>query len=202
MKTILVFGMLVASAFPAVQAQEAKVDHITIYKDAKGIVYYNEVFFINEENSPVRINNVMLRHIPQETAVLAEAYRSSLFRYLEDHEKDRLRRLAKETLTITIDANGEKVVAVKFGVVVYDAFREYLGGLTAITMDPPTKDMQWDYNPVYLFKFKKYGVVGIYVRQARLGNGGIWNFDEDFIKNEFSEKFGEITKEQIVGSES
>ena len=99
MKTILVFGMLVASAFPAVQAQE---DHITIYKDAKGIVYYNEVFFINEENSPVRINNVMLRHIPQETAVLAEAYRSSLFRYLEDHEKDRLRRLAKETLTITI----------------------------------------------------------------------------------------------------
>ena len=51
-----------------------------------------------------------------------------------------------------------------------------------------TTGMQWDYNPVYLFKFKKYGVVGIYVRQARLGNGGIWNFDEDFIKNEFSEK--------------
>ena len=142
----------------------------------------------------------VVRHIPQETAVLAEAYRSSLFRYLEDHEKDRLQRLARETLTITIDANGEKVVAVKFGVVVYDAFREYLGGLTAITMDPPTKGMQWDYNPVYLFKFRKYGVVGIYVRQARLENGGIWNFDEEFIKNQFSEKFGEVTKEQIVGS--
>ena len=61
MKAILVFGILVAFAFPVVQAQEAKVDHITIYKDEKGIVYHNEVFFINEENPPVRINNVMVR---------------------------------------------------------------------------------------------------------------------------------------------
>ena len=201
-KAILVSGMLMALAFPVVQAQEAKVEPINIYEDTKGIVYLNEVFFINEESSPVRITNARVRHIPQETAVLAEAYRSSLFQYLKAHEKDRLRRLSRETLTITIDANGENVVAVKFGVIVYDAFREYLGGLTAITMDPPTGGMQWDYNPVYLFKFKKYGVVGIYVRQARLANGRIWNFDEGFVTTEFSGKFGEITKEQVVGSDN
>ena len=69
-------------------------------------------------------------------------------------------------------------------------------------MDPPTVSMQWEYNPIYLFKFEKYGVVGVYVRQARLKDGRIWNFDENFIKSKFSERLGEITKEQIVGSDS
>ena len=69
-------------------------------------------------------------------------------------------------------------------------------------MDPPTVSMQWEYNPIYLFKFEKYGVVGVYVRQARLKDGRIWNFDENFITNKFSERLGEITKEQIVGSDS
>ena len=67
-------------------------------------------------------------------------------------------------------------------------------------MDAPTVGMQWNYNPIYLFKFEKYGVVGVYVRQARLKDGRIWNFDEDFITGELSGRLGEITKEQIVGS--
>ena len=183
-------------------AQEARIEQVHIYEDAKGIVYLNEAFHINQESSPVQIKNVTVRHIPGETAALADAYYDGLFRYLEDHEKLRLRKLARETLTITIDADGGEVVAVKFGIIVYDAFKEFLGGLTGITMDPPTDGMQWDYNPAYLFKFKKYGVVGVYVRQARLKDGHIWNFDEDFITREFSDRLGEITREQIVGSDS
>ena len=194
-----VSGMLMAMALSTVQAQEAQIEEITIYRDVKGKVYHNEAFNINEDASPVRITNVSVSHIPGETASLAEAYRDSLFRYLDDGEKNRLRRLAREKLTITIDASGESVVAVKFGVIVYDAFKEYLGGLTAITMNAPTTGMQWEYNPIYLFKFEKYGVVGVYVRQARLKDGSIWNFDENFIRTKYSEMLGEITKEQIIG---
>ncbi len=200
-----VFGFVSATLavliFSVAQAQEAKIEDVTIYKDIKGTVYHNEAFYINEKDAPVRIVNVTGRHIPRETAALADAYRNSLFRYLGDREKDRLKRLARETLTITIDASGKNVVAVKFGVIVYDAFKEYLGGLTAITMDPPTNGMQWDYSPAYLFKFKKYGVIGIYVRQARLADGSIWNYDENFITSSFSKKYGELTKEQVAGSD-
>ena len=184
-----------------VQAQEALVDQVHIYEKETGIVYRNEAFHINQQYGPVQITGVAVRHIPRKTAVLADAYYDALFRYLKKPEKQRLRKLAKETLTITIDAKGQNVVAVKFGIVVYDAFKEFLGGLTGITMDAPTTGMQWDYRPAYLFKFEKYGVAGVYVRQARLKDGRIWNFDEDFVTGKLSERLGEITKEQIIGSD-
>ncbi len=196
------YGTLLALIFSTSNAQEARIEQVHIYENEKGIVYLNEAFHINQENSPVHIKKVTVRHIPGKTAALADAYYDGLFRYLEEHEKIRLRKLARETLTITIDAEGQAVVAVKFGIIVYDAFKEFLGGLTGITMDPPTGGMKWDYNPVYLFKFEKYGVVGIYVRQARLEDGRIWNFDENFITSKFSEKLGEITREQIVGPDN
>ena len=204
MKSILCVagGVLLTLAFSISHAQEAQIERVHIYEKEKGIIYHNEAFHISQEGSPVLITDVTARHIPAKTAALADAYYDALLRYLTDHDKNRLRRLAKETLTITIDAEGEGVVAVKFGIIVYDAFKEFLGGLTGITMDPPTVSMQWEYNPIYLFKFEKYGVVGVYVRQARLKDGRIWNFDENFITSKFSERLGEITKEQIVGSDS
>ena len=52
-----------------------------------------------------------------------------------------------------------EVVAVKFGIIVYDAFQQFLGGLTANSMDSPTVGMKRDYNPLYVFRFEKYGVV-------------------------------------------
>ena len=198
----IAYGMLVALAFSTAHAQEAQIEKVHLYENEKGIVYLNEAFHINEKAGPVRITKVDVRHVPSKTAAVADAYYDGLFRYLSDHDKDRLRRLAKESLTITIDAEGKRVVAVKFGIIVYDAFKEFLGGLTGITMDPPTDSMQWNYDPIYLFKFEKYGVVGVYVRQARLKDGQIWNFDENFITGKFSERLGEITKEQIVGSDS
>ena len=195
-------GMLLEFAFSTIRAQEAQVEQVHIYEDQNGIVYLNEAFYINEDNGPVRISKVTVRHIPKKTAMVADAYYDGLFRYLKDHDKKRLRKLSKENLTITVDADGKDVVAVKFGIIVYDAFKEFLGGLTGITMDAPTVGMQWNYNPIYLFKFEKYGVVGVYVRQARLKDGRIWNFDEDFVTGEYSGRLGEITKEQIVGSDS
>lgn len=198
----IAYGTLLVLAFSASHAQEARIEQVHIYKNKKGIAYFNEAFHINEKVGPVRIKKVTVRHIPRKTAALADAYYDTLFRYLEDDEKNRLRQLAQETLTITIDAEGEGVVAVKFGIIVYDAFKEFLGGLTGVTMDPPTVGMQWDYNPIYLFKFEKYGVVGVYVRQARLKDGRIWNFNENFITSKFSERLGKITKEQIVGLEN
>ena len=97
-----------------IRAQEAQVEQIHLYEDQKGIVYLNEAFHINEDNGPVRILKVTVRHIPKKTAVIADAYYDGLFRYLKDHDKQRLRQLSKENLTITIDADRESVVAVKF----------------------------------------------------------------------------------------
>ena len=203
MKSVLCIaaGVWLALTFSVAYAQEARVERVNIYENETGVVYFNEAFYINEEVSPVRIKKVTVRHIPSKTAALADAYYDALFRYLTDHDKSRLRRLSKEILTITIDAEGDGVVAVKFGIIVYDAFKEYLGGLTGITMDPPSIGMQWEYDPIYLFKFEKYGVVGVYVRQARLEDGRIWNFDENYITSKFSKRLGDITKEQIIGSD-
>lgn len=159
-------------------AQEARVESVSLYENMKGDVFYNETFFINDSESPVQIENVSARHVPEETASMADQIWDQLYKYLSDNEKDKLRNYARSGLSIFVDASGDEAVAVKFGIVAYDAFKEHLGGLTAVTMDPPRNGMEWDFSPAYLFKFKKYGVVGVYVRQVRLKDGTIWNFDE------------------------
>ena len=195
MKTsLLAFGLFVALVLPVSFAQEARVERFTksIYGLAfNGTLYFNEVFFVNQENAPVAILDATARHIPREAARIAKI----LYRFVESlpdpyvsigNDRLYIGDLTDEQLMITIDARGENVVAIKFGVIVYDAFKEHLGGLTAITMDAPTVGMQWDYRPPYLFKFEKYGVVGIVVRQARLKDGRIWDFDEHFVVSQMS----------------
>ena len=140
-------------------------------------------------------------HTPSETAALADLAWDQLFRYLSDDAKVELRRYRRENLRIEVAARGAEAVAVKFGVIVYDSFNEFLGGLTAITMDPPTALMEWDYTPPYLFKFRKYGVAGVYVRQVRLKDGSIWNADLDFITRESTARRGEVTREQLQAEE-
>lgn len=200
-------GFLLTTSFlillsNSVMAQEARTENLTIYETIKGVVYHNETFFINEQNSPVQISKVTARHVPSSTAKTAEAVWDRLYKYLDDKEKKTIRALARENLQVEISASGERAVAVKFGVIAYDAFKEYLGGLTAVTMDPPVDNMQWDFSPAYLFKFERYGIVGVYVRQARLKDGTIWNFEPDVILKEFSNRVSEITKEQILAIDS
>ena len=195
-------GSLVTAVLASpVTAQEARSREITLYGDAKGTLYLNETFRVNDPNSPVQISRVSVVHTPSETAAVAEAYYDQLFRYLSDSQKETLRQYRRENLQIEISARGTDAVAVKFGVIVYDSFNEYLGGLTAITMDPPTTLMEWSYTPPYLFKFRKYGVLGVYVRQARLADGTIWNANLDFISREFTARRGEITREQLQAEE-
>lgn len=94
-------------------------------------------------------------------------------------------------------AEGPDAIAVKFGVIAYDAFKEHLGDLTAVTMDPPRAGMRWDFSPAYLFKFEKYGIVAVYVRQARMKNGKIWSFSPNVILKEVSRRYKNLTKEQL-----
>lgn len=68
-------------------------------------------------------------------------------------------------------------------------------------MDPPTSIMEWDYTPPYLFKFRKHGVLGVYVRQARRTDSTIWNANLDVIMREFTARRGEITREQLQAEE-
>ena len=148
--------------------------------------------------SPVKIKKLIAKHIPTSTAQLADLYYDSLFRYLDDDQKITLKKYRNEKLEIIIDAEGANAVAVKFGVVVYDAFDEYLGGLTAITMNPPTDGMLWNYSPSYLFKIEKYGIVCVYVRQARLNSGEIWNFfNPQLVVEELSKRVAGISKEDL-----
>ena len=182
----------------ALFSQSAREETITLYDTMSGDIFYNETFFVNETNSPVQISSVEARHIPSDTAELAEQIVRSLGRY--EHlatQMDRVREYTQANLRITISAEGSDVVAVKFAVIAYDAFGEHLGGLTAITMDPPQSGMVWDFSPAYLFKFKRYGVVGVYVQQARLANGEIWDFDSETVLDQFQEFRAEITMEQI-----
>lgn len=178
MRKFLSFFILAFFFAGNTSAQEARVESVSLYENMKGDVFYNETFFINDSESPVQIENVSARHIPEETASMADQIWDQLYKYLSDNEKDKLRNYARSGLSIFVDASGDEAVAVKFGIVAYDAFKEHLGGLTAVTMDPPSNGMEWDFSPAYLFKFKKYGVVGVYVRQVRLKDGTIWNFDE------------------------
>ena len=175
------FLFLIVSSIVS-HAKEARVEKVKLYENIYGDIYYNETFLINEKDAPVQISSVNVIHIPGTTSDLADQVWRSLSKYLSATEKKLVNKYRDEGIEVTIDAKGKDVVAVKFGIVAYDAFNEYLGGLTAITMDPPTDDMRWNFKPIYLFKFKKYGVVGVYVRQVRLSNGQIWNFNEACVR--------------------
>lgn len=188
--------LLVIPAFS--KAQTAKEETISLYGDISGKVFYNETFFVNDPDSPVQISSVVARHIPSDTADVASEIIRQLGRF--DHLADqmnRVREYTRENLRITISAEGQDVVAVKFAVIAYDAFKERLGGLTAITMEQPTGGMIWNFSPAYLFKFQRYGVVGVYVQQARLESGEIWNFDAEKVLTKFREFRDEITLEQL-----
>ena len=182
-------------------AQTAKKEEIIMFTKYDNRLEFhlfnNETFFINDPKSPVQISKVKARHTPKRAAKLAQ----SMHRYMKLGDQSRIRELSREGLKITIDAEGPKAVAVKFGVIAYDAFKEYLGGLTAVTMDPPGSGMVWNFRPAYLFKFKKYGVVAVYVRQARLNNGKIWNFSPDVVLKEISKRYKKLTKEQLLKTE-
>jgi hypothetical protein len=183
---------------PVAHAQTAQKHDITIYKTIKGIVYNNETFFINDPKAPVQITKVTARHIPSETATIADEVWKQLYRHLDEADKKRIRELSREALTISVDATGADAVAVKFGVVAYDAFREFLGGLSAVTMDSPVNGMSWDFKPAYLFKFQRYGVAGVYVRQVRLKSGRIWNYSPEFVQKQIAKSYKDISKEQLL----
>ena len=76
MKTsLLAFGLFVALVLPVSFAQEARVERFTksIYGEAfNGTLYFNEVFFVSQENAPVAILDATARHIPRETASVAK----------------------------------------------------------------------------------------------------------------------------------
>lgn len=191
----MVIGFL--TIFPSFSADSYREEKVKIYNDTTGKIYYNQTEIINDVSSPVKINKLVAKHIPTSTAQLADIYYDTLYRYLDDEQKITLQKYRNENLEISIDAEGTNAVAVKFGVVVYDAFDEYLGGLTAITMDPPTKGMLWDYSPSYLFKIEKYGIVCVYVRQVRLSSGEIWNFKPQLVVEELSKRVAGISSEDL-----
>jgi hypothetical protein len=175
-------------------AQEAKVKTVPMGM-FQGTVYSNETFFINDEKAPVKISKVSAEHIPKSTSELADQvwdyYRdNNLQSLLTDTVKKQIRANLKSGLTVSIDAESNDVVAVKFGIVAYDAFKEHLGSLTGVTMEPPKTGMSWEFNPSYLFLFKRYGVIGAYVRQARMKDGTIWNFDEEETMQKFFDTLG------------
>jgi hypothetical protein len=197
---ILALTLALSGAAKAQTAETVKVPFLSgINGSAKieGVVYKNETFFVNAPDSPVQILGVEAIHIPKETAELAKEILRELRGNLH------VRPFTEEKLKIKILAVGvEDVVAVKFGVVAHDSFKEYLGGFLAITMDEPKGYMEWDFRPAYLFKFEKYGVLSAYVRQVRLKSGRIWNYSPNTISEELSRKYGEVTREQIVNIDS
>lgn len=194
---ILTLAILICCLGQLFALNDYREETVSLYKKETGIVYYNQVEIINTNSSPVKITHASAMHIPSETAMTAKMYSDMLSRYLTDEEVLNLAKYSREALVVKIDANGNNATAVKFGVVVIDAFKEFLGGLTAVTMDRPTTGMEWSYSPSYLFLAKKYGVVCVFVRQVRLSNGDIWNYDPQQIVNQLKNFTNNVSQDDI-----
>lgn len=198
---LLVLIILLSCLAPVLAVDQYREATVPLYNKETGVVYYNQIAIINSNSAPVNITSATAMHIPSETAIKAGMAYDMLSRYLSDNDKFNLARYRKEALEVNIDATGSNAVAVKFGIVVIDAFKEYLGGLTAVTMDPPKSGMSWTYSPSYLFKAQKYGVVCVFVRQVRLSNGDIWNYNPQQIANELMKFTNNISQDDIKNFE-
>ena len=198
----VLFSLLALIAFDAIAEdsyQEATLSYSSI---PLGSVYSNEAFFINDPESPVQISDVSVVHVTSGTADTVSYLRregldpknidvdpqSDLFKGID---------FDREKLTVRISASGDEATAIKFTIVAIDAFKDVLGGLTGVTMDPPEENMTWNYTPSYLFKFEKYGVLGVYVQQVRMADGSIWNYSEKNIQKKFLERYDYLDKAKL-----
>jgi len=75
----------------------------------------------------------------------------------------------------------KKIVAVKIGIVAFDAFNEFLGRFAGISIGDviagKPKKFSWSQSPYGVFKFEKYGTGVVYVKTVRFGDGIIWEVD-------------------------
>ena len=199
LSSILVFLLFSFNAVAEEPYKEAQLSYSGI---KLGSIYANETFFINDPNAPVQISDLSVVHVTSDTAEMLSSLRRQGLK-LSDVETDPKSDLFKgvdfdrEKLTVRISASGEEAMAIKFTIVAIDGFKEVLGGLTGVTMDPPEANMTWNYTPSYLFKFKKYGVLGVYVQQVRMADGKIWNYDERKVQKKFLEKFDDLDKGKL-----
>lgn len=186
MTSILVIAAYLTLLTPQADAFEQKTRTATYGSVSVPFKYWsNDTFIINDPKAPVRIKKFSTIHVTAGHAKAAQSYLKAAS--YDDVFRSSIGTFRTEGLELKVTAStvsGKDVQAVKFGFVVIDAFNEYLGGLTGVTMDTPKDELVWKYRPGYLFKFEKYGKALVYVRQVRLAGDKIWNFDKKRVTKE------------------
>ena len=100
-------------------------------------------------------------------------------------------------IIIAINAPSENVASATFGVMLYDSFYEYAGGIQAVSMKRPSSKMRFSFGRKVL-TFEGFGTACIFVRKVRLNNGKIWKMDMEFVsKQMLAKKCGEEGKGTI-----
>ena len=123
---ICILVLLIVPAV-SVQSQKAVPKKIKIIGDHKGLAYLHKTTVINQTGSPIQIVDASVYYVPPKTRMVLEV---SVPRHL--------RRLISRGAIVNISIQGGGVIAVKFGVLLYDTFREFVGGFTPLSMKPPT----------------------------------------------------------------
>ncbi len=165
---IIIIGFVYSNCF----ADQVKQEVLKRNGRDIGLIYHHPINVIDQTNAPVKITNARATYIPERTASIAKIWEEDYPIY------------SKHGILITLDAVGDSVVAFRITVHIYNSFGEHLGGLSAISTDPPNNDMQWIYSPRELFTFKGYGFVAVFLNKARLKDGTIWIYDKDEVASQ------------------
>ena len=177
--------------------------YVTISKlNQKLTLYKNGVIIINDKPCPVQITDSTVMHVNAEVASKVQELWKTISGFLDSEEILALAELKQERIHITVSASGEAADAVKFGVVMFDSFKEFLGSMTAVIMDQPNADMLWNFTPSYAFKFKRFGVMVVYVKQVRTKSGAIWNCDSSKLALEISKQYSAVSKASLEKEDS
>lgn len=95
----------------------------------------------------------------------------------------------------------KEIVAVKFGLVEFDAFNEFLDKFTGFTVEklPAAKEKAgtWVNNAYRAFTFDKYGTGVAYVSAVRFADGTIWRADLDKVLEQLRKLESSLKKEDL-----
>lgn len=186
-----VFSVLLACALTdySSEAQIAKEVEVEGYK-----AYSHGIFFVNEPEGPVEIKEAQAIYVPQGSAFLIR--QDALSYPAKAHN-----RVYPEDAHIRINlrAEGEDVVAARYYILFYNLFKEHMKSYSIIQMDGMVygETMEAVFTPPGLQLFQNYGVVGMFVRKARLHDGSIWEYNEDLVIRTLATNFIHITKKHL-----
>lgn len=172
-KIIVIFVAVLCFSVPVLGFAEEESGYVLGSREARKEhgQWAHQIKIVNDESSPVQINEVNLS-----------------IRY---EKPSRLRRLGRDlnrlgssvnlmpyNYEVNIKSKGDAVVGVVYSVLYYDSFNKYIDGSNLVSLPFQTNKIgRWGWHRKPPPGFRLYGMGCVFVRTARLKDGSIWNFD-------------------------